>query len=253
MKIRLIRHATVQIELGSRMLLIDPMFAEPYAFPSLTVGASSNRNPLVPLPCSMESLLHPDAVVVTHAHFDHFDGEAVKRLSKELPLFCQGADLKKIRKSSFLNLFPVGRDGTSWNGLRFIRTGGIHGTGLVGKMMGTVSGFIIEAEDEPGIYVVGDTIWCPEVKAALEEYQPDVIVVNAGAAQFNFGAPITMGTTDIVEVCKAAPSAQVVAVHLEAVNHCRLTRKALAEGLEAAGVREQVLIPQDGEELLFPG
>ena len=41
--------------------------------------------------------------------------------------------------------------------------------------------------------------------------------------------------------------AQVVAVHMEAINHCLVHRADLAFQLEAARVRKQVCIPQDGE------
>ena len=72
-----------------------------------------------------------------------------------------------------------------------------------------------------------------------------MIVVNAGAAQFLHGDPITMTSGDVVRVCRAAPHAQVVAVHMEAINHCLLTREELAQQAENAGVR--VVIPADGE------
>jgi hypothetical protein len=39
----------------------------------------------------------------------------------------------------------------------------------------------------------------------------------------------------------------VVAVHMEAINHCLLTREELAQQAESAGV--QVIIPDDGEEV----
>jgi hypothetical protein len=47
--------------------------------------------------------------------------------------------------------------------------------------------------------------------------------------------------------CQAAPRAQVIAVHMEAINHCLLTRADLAFQLEAARVIRQVAIPQDGD------
>jgi len=251
MKFRLMRHATFQIELGNQCLLIDPMLAEPYAYPSMTVGATASRNPLVPLPYALERLLHSDAIVVTHSHFDHFDRAAAKRLPKELPIFCQPSDRKRFCKHGFTDIHPVDRTGTTWNGLRIIRTGGKHGRGLIGKAIGPTSGFIIEASNEPRLYIAGDTIWCSAVRDAISDYQPDVIIVNAGAARFNIGAPITMATQDIVQVCQAVPSAKVVAVHMGAVNHCRLTRNVLAAELKAASAVQQVCIPQDGEELLF--
>ncbi|MNT60177.1 Beta-lactamase superfamily domain protein [compost metagenome] len=117
--------------------------------------------------------------------------------------------------------------------------------------MGTVSGFVIEAPGAPSVYLAGDTIWCPEVAQTIERHQPEVVVVNAGAAQFEFGGPITMTATDVAAVCRAAPKAHVVAVHMDAINHCRLTRQALRAHLDQEGLSERVLIPADGETLEF--
>ncbi len=116
--------------------------------------------------------------------------------------------------------------------------------------MGVVSGFILKAAGEPTLYIAGDTIWCSAVQLAIETHRPDVIVVNSGAAQFNVGAPIIMTAEDVIQVCKAAPHANVVAIHMEAVNHCRLTRKALREAVEKVGLAQQVIIPQDGDVVL---
>ena len=76
------------------------------------------------------------------------------------------------------------------------------------------------------------------------------MVLNAGAAQFLVGDPITMTADDVAAVCRAAPAARVVAAHMEALNHCRLTRAALREALEVAGLSAQVSIPADGERLI---
>jgi L-ascorbate metabolism protein UlaG (beta-lactamase superfamily) len=115
--------------------------------------------------------------------------------------------------------------------------------------MAPVSGFVVRPLDktEPTLYVTGDTIWCTAVSDALREHRPDVIVVNAGAAQFLEGGPITMTADDVVDVCQAAPTAKVIAVHMEANNHCLLTRTALREHLREIHVNSQVVIPLDGE------
>lgn len=56
-----------------------------------------------------------------------------------------------------------------------------------------------------------------------------------------------MNEQDIVELCRYAPAASVIAVHMEAINHCLLTREQLAGRLEQEGLLEQVRIPGDGE------
>jgi hypothetical protein len=81
----------------------------------------------------------------------------------------------------------------------------------------------------------------------LRQFHPKVVVLNAGAAQFLQGGPITMTADDVVTVCRSAPDTQVVAVHMEAINHCLLTRSDLAFQAEAARVSSQVKIPDDGE------
>jgi len=60
------------------------------------------------------------------------------------------------------------------------------------KRMAPAPGFVLRADGEPTLYIAGDTIWCPEVHGTLGKYEPAIVVVNAGAAQFLEGGPITM-------------------------------------------------------------
>ena len=79
------------------------------------------------------------------------------------------------------------------------------------------------------------------------------MVLNAGAAEFTGfeGDPIIMGKEDTLRVHRALPDADIVAVHMDAVNHMTLSREELAEFVQNEGVDEQVLIPADGESLSF--
>ena len=80
------------------------------------------------------------------------------------------------------------------------RTGGRHGTGAIAEMLAPVSGFVLRAEGEPTVYVAGDTIWCDEVRDAIDAHAPDVVVVNASGARFNEGDPIVMTVDDVAAV-----------------------------------------------------
>ena len=81
---------------------------------------------------------------------------------------------------------------------------------------------------------------------ALREHAPGVVVVNAGGARFNVGDPITMTPADVIATADATPEeALVVAVHMDAINHCVDTRAALG----AATSEPRILIPADGEAL----
>ncbi len=248
MELRLIRHATFILDFGGVRLLVDPVLSPAGAMPPIDNSPQPCRNPLVELPINECELMAVDGILSTHTHRDHFDTAAAERLPKALPLFCQPADEEKLRGFGFGAVTAVsGR--TEWRGISFVRTGGRHGTGEIGEKMGPVSGYVLRGPGEPVVYIAGDTVWCPEVAAALAGHHPDVIVLFAGAAQFLSGGPITMDTADIAAVCQAAPAARVVVVHLETFNHCLLTRPLLHEYLERTGLAGQVSVPADGERV----
>jgi L-ascorbate metabolism protein UlaG (beta-lactamase superfamily) len=251
MDLTLVRNATLLLEMGGRRLLVDPALDPARARPPIPNTADPRPNPLVELPRPAEEIVAGvDAVLVTHLHADHLDDTAVALLERRVPLACQPPDEPVLRERGFTDVRPVA-GGIDLCGVGVARTGGRHGTGEIGERMGPVSGFVLRAPGEPVLYVAGDTIWCDEVDDALAEHDPDVVVVNAGAARFLEGDPIIMDADDVIETARAAPRATVVAVHLEALNHCPLSREELRAAVDAAGVGARVRIPADGETLRF--
>ncbi|MEQ8530836.1 MAG: MBL fold metallo-hydrolase, partial [Imperialibacter sp.] len=214
--VRLLRHATLWVEMGGVKLLVDPMLSAKDTMPPVQNAGNDLRIPMVDLPLSsdeVKSLVSQcDAVLVTHIHRDHWDSEAHASIPKNKPIFCQPSDLEKIRELGFENAVAIASD-YPFQGLSITRTGGTHGRGEIGQLMGTVSGFVVVAGSEK-LYIAGDTIWCGEVETSIATHKPDIIVVNAGAAQFLKGDPITMTLDDIEKVLKASGKATVIAVHM---------------------------------------
>ena len=229
MNLTLVRHATLLLDTSFGRVLVDPMLAPAGTMPPIEDTANQVPNPLVELPLPAgEVLAGVDLCIVTHLHEDHFDDEAAALLPRDLPILTQPESADELRRLGFTDVRTTDD--------RIPMTRGRHGTGEIGEAMGPVSGWVID-----GVYVAGDTIWCDEVAAALEEHRPDVVVVNGSGARFTVGDPIVMDAGD-VESVRAATDAPIVVVHLEAINHCLEPRSAY-HGLDG------VQVPADGETI----
>lgn len=235
MRITLVRNATLLLELAGRRLTVDPMLDDAGTRPAIEGTRNPIANPTVPLPFPAEEVVRGlDAIIVTHRHRDHLDGTAERLLPRDVPVFCQPEDEEALRELG-LDARPVG-DALEWDGLRITRTPARHGSGRMAELMAPVSGFVLD-----DLYLAGDTVWYEAVEETIARHEPRVAVVNAGGAEFEQGGLIIMGVDDVREVAARVPT--VVAVHLEALNHCYLTRAALRAELP------DVLVPDDGTAL----
>jgi L-ascorbate metabolism protein UlaG (beta-lactamase superfamily) len=255
-----VRNATVKITYGDTTFLIDPMLAKKGAYPGFENTYRSNlRNPLVDLTESPEKVIAGvDAVIVTHTHLDHWDDAAQKALPKDIPLFAQHEeDAQLIRSQGFKNV-RVLTDEAEFGGVKITKTGGQHGTDemyavpALAKPLGEAMGVVFQAPGYKTLYLAGDTIWRKEVDQAINQYRPEVIVLNAGKAKMaGFDGSIIMGEEDVLRASKAAKNAQIVAVHMDAINHMSLTREELRAYVKKQGIEGRVDIPEDGASLEF--
>ncbi|MCP4213276.1 MAG: MBL fold metallo-hydrolase [bacterium] len=249
MKIQLIRNATMKITYAGKTILTDPMFSDKHAMDPF---AGIERNPTIGLPLQKEDIAKGiDGVIVSHYHPDHLDQPAMETLAKEIPMFCQPGDEGKIAEGGFQDVTPIAASHT-WEGITITRTGGKHGKGQILQMMGEVSGFVLQAEGEPTVYWIGDSIWCQEVENAVKQFSPDIIITHSGGAIKPGHEAIIMDGEQTLRTAKAAPQAKVVAIHMESLDHCTVDRKTLRKMAEEASVpQERLIIPADGETLEF--
>lgn len=258
MHIHQLRNATIILEFGRHRILVDPMLARKNALPPLRVFRARNRNPLVELPVSAtEALQSVTHCLITHCqkgHFDHLDRAAKKWLRDTgTPVICTPHDAAYLATHD-LNVQPLPSDherpSPFLDGhIRTVRC--THGLGLVGKLMEHGVGYLIEMPGEPSLFLSGDTLLTPTVKAFIAEHRPQLSVVPAGGARFDLGGDIIMGVEEVVEFTKLS-AGLVIANHLEALSHCPVKRRSLADAAQLAGVEARLLIPEDGEVLNFP-
>ena len=248
MKIHQLRNATCILHLGEHKLLVDPMLGEVGSFGGFKFfGGGRKPNPLVPLPDSAhEALNEVTGCIITHCqrdHLDHLDKAGIAFLKeRDVPVWAVADDFGYLRKKGLAPKEFV--DGSL--GMRVHPVKARHGHGVKGWLLGPGHGWFMAHADEPSVFVTGDTVLVDSVRSAVAEDKPDVIIAPAGSANFGFGRDILFPQEEIVELAKMAPGTAVFN-HLEALDHCPVTREELRERLEEAGVGEKCLVPEDGE------
>ncbi|WP_298581709.1 hypothetical protein [uncultured Luteimonas sp.] len=146
---------------------------------------------------------------------------------------------------------------TVFNGTQLSITGGQHGDdqtmAVAGEALGQVMGVVFRRPGHETVYLAGDTIWNARVEDSIQQYQPDVIVLNTGYARIQgLDGSIIMGKDDLYRAYQAAPQAKVIGSHMEAVNHAMQTRQDLHDHIKETGMDpERVLVPADGESYTF--
>lgn len=256
--IRLIRNATLVLNYGGKEFLIDPMLAEKEAYPGFEGTFNSHlRIPFVDLPVEVGTLLNPDAVIVTHLHADHWDEAAAKLLPKNKVIFSQNEEDAEIIRSGGFTDVRVMEKNNIWNDVSFEKTHCQHGSDeayahpQMAQILGKSSGIFFNNPEEKSIYIVGDTVWIEEVEDNLKRFRPDIVVVNTGLAQVNGFGPIIFGKEDVLRIHKILPEATIIPVHMEAVNHCVLSREELRQFAAEQQMIANVIIPFDGELIEF--
>ena len=254
MQVHFIRNATLIIRAGPQHILVDPMLGPKGSLPPLALlRHRPRRNPTVPLPPNAESALETiTAGLITHCrqgHLDHLDRAGWHLLAQQqVPVYCNCLDEAYLQRRGVMTIPLQPNQRQEFLGGSIVAFETAHGHGVIGKLMGPGLGYLIELPDEPSIYISGDTVLTPIVRRVLTDLRPDVAVLNAGSASLDIGRPILMPMTEMLEFTHLA-SGTVIAIHLEALNHCSVTRAQFWQAVTQAGLAHKVRILADGEVL----
>ncbi|WLQ13566.1 MBL fold metallo-hydrolase [Hahella aquimaris] len=247
-----LRNATLLVEINEMAILVDPMLAPQGAIPSLKYATRTRRrNPLVGLPPTAPEILEKVThCLITHCqkgHFDHLDRAGVKWLrERRIPVFCMQQDAAYLKNKGLVVQPIQDQSRQAFLGGRITPIPCVHGEGLVGRFMAHGFGYVMAFPGQPTLYIIGDSIFTDVIERAVETYRPDVIVMPAGGAQFDLGGEIIMGADDVSRMC-ALSGGVVLANHLEALDHCPVTRAELRARREREGLQDQLVILEDGE------
>lgn len=245
-----IRNATSVVTINGKKILVDPMLSDVGDLPPVPFTRSLRRNPLTPLPVPLHFFEDMDAILLTHRHFDHLDQRAITVLNKRIPVFCQPEDQAFLQTAGFLNVHVI-QDSLVWSGIQLKRIKGQHAQGVVAKLLGPVSGFILSTPADGTIYIVGDCIYTPAIEKVFRETQPDIAILNTPRAQMLLGTIITMTAEDIIRIAQLSPATKIVAVHMDAISHCTFKRQHLRAFLKERSLEHGTIVPEDGEVISF--
>lgn len=251
--VRLIRNATLKIQYAGKTILLDPMLGEKGTEMS-ALGVNLNPRVHLTMPVS-EVLKGVDFVLLTHAHIDHYDPAAKRLISKNMPWYVQPADYDSVAVKDHFRNTTVIKENVNVGGITIIRIAGNHGRGKLGEMMGASSGYVLKADGQPTLYVMGDCVWNEVTQKVVKEHQPEYIVVNSGGAilppMSKTDGPIIPNEAETMKIIDDCPvNTRFIAVHMDAIDHCQTTRAILRNEARHHGTdMSRLIIPEDGESI----
>lgn len=252
MRFMQVRNATARIEYGGCSFLLDPWLASAGPVERPAAGEAGHeewgRTPAVDLPLSLKALTSGlSALIVTSTSHDRFDPTVVDAVGASCPsYFVRPTDRAALARAGLADLRPLGSEDACLGrvGLRLAPSLAEAGPDATGCGQG---GLLLQAPDEPTLYLAGDTGPSPRLAGVIEEAEASVIVISA--ADSSDPTRSGMDAEDVIAICKATPETLVIVSRLGALRQQRLTREGLAASVRAAGLGERVIIPGDGEDV----
>ena len=247
MKITHIGGPTAVLNLGGLTFLIDPAFDEPreYQLPGRVMKKLTG--PAIPA----AELGPVDVVLVSHdQHKDNLD-DAGRALLAGIPTVLSTPDAA-TRISGVRGL-------ANWESVDLPRPDGgvitvtgvpaLHGPEGAEEVLGVVTGFVLQGDGLPTVYVSSDNASLGLVKEIADRFAPiDVAVLFAGAARTTLldGANLTLTSTDAVEAARLLAAAVVVPVHTEGWAHFTEGPDQFAAAFAEAGLSDRVKLLEHG-------
>lgn len=246
----LIGGPTVLLEYAGLRLLTDPTFDPP--------GVIGNLVKLAGPALSREQVGQVDVVLLSHdEHEDNLD-ESGRAMLTEVPhVLTTPTGGERLSRSGHGHAQGLRR----WDQAIIPGPDGVvtitavparHGPSVVKQLTGQVTGFVLESEGWPTVYVSGDNSSVKKATRVAERF-PDVslaIVFAGGAKVDRLGEMLLTADAERTSRIGALwPQATVVPVHIDDWAHFTQPRADLVAWFDAAGQRDRVTLVERGERL----
>ncbi|CAN5127741.1 MBL fold metallo-hydrolase [soil metagenome] len=228
---------TAILEYAGRRFITDPTFDAPatYAEPGTTTlvktaGPGIPRDRVGPI----------DAVLLSHhSHKDNLDYEGLELIATGIPALSTRDAASDLFGGSVIGL-------DSWEEyvlgpVTITAVPALHGPPGSERQVGEVTGFVLEAEGEPTVYVSGDNASLPLVEQIAGRFPAvEIAVLFAGAARVpRIDGNLTLTSADAARAAALLGARTVVGLHTEDWEHFSESRAQL----EAAFAEQGGLVP----------
>ncbi|MGV8859310.1 MBL fold metallo-hydrolase [Rhodoglobus sp.] len=225
---------TALLEYAGLRIVTDPTFDAPQLYPDEGgVPLTKTAGPAL----SRADVGAVDLVLLSHhEHQDNLDYEGLELLATGV------LTISTMKAGS--DLFGGGVVGLdSWEtvgvgAVTVTAVPALHGPPGAEALVGPVTGFVLQAEDEPTIYVSGDNASLPLVQQIADRF-PDIsiAVLFAGAARISaINSPLTLTSADAAEAARILGVDHVVGLHTEGWEHFTETRSDLEAAFAGTGL-----------------
>jgi L-ascorbate metabolism protein UlaG (beta-lactamase superfamily) len=250
--------ATTVLRLGGFTLLTDPNFVRRGQRVHLGYGLSSKRRTEPAL--GIDELPDLDAVLLSHLHGDHFDRVARRGLPRAVPVLTTDHAARRLGKWGFA---PVGMP--TWGEheirrgsdvLRVTAVPGRHGPAGVHRLLPPVQGSVLDLESDGRrvlrVYVTGDTLNVPELRAVRERFPDiDVMVAHLGGTRV-LGILVTMDDRQGSDLVELMDPGLVVPVHYDDYGVFHSPLSAFVAEMRRRGLTGRLRTVVHGETVELP-
>ncbi len=229
-------------------MLTDPTFDPPGEYPLPHTTLVKTAGPAR----TLDEIGHIDVVLLSHdQHADNLDHAGRRVLERATRVITTPSAAKRLGRPAE-GLAPWATttlSGPAKPDLNVTATPARHGPVGIEPIIGEVTGFVIQGQQIPEIYITGDTVWYEGVSQVAQRFSPRILILFAGAARTRGAFSLTMDVNGALETAYAFPESMIIPVHCDGWKHFSQGRDDLELSFQALGVAHRLHLPSAGVPL----